>query len=192
MGQTSELLRDVRISGEDLRLADVLRWAEKQDEDLTDAELLVSYLLHRAALDLVGRGGVVVKQRTNTWSRDGRNEDIEVTVGRPAPPSTGMDWTDCRSYWFYRRKDEIERAAEALALYRRYRKAENDLDTEQVEQAYADPRGGANVENRRFWIAYPSHVAAYGHTGDRISRAWGSGPTKEAALLAAIEPRAGR
>jgi hypothetical protein len=199
MPQTPELLRDVRINGEDLRLADVLRWEQKQrpeddvflddpddTEQACDGRLLVGYLLHRAALDRVGRGGQVVNQRTNTWSRDGRNEDIEVTVGRPADPRSGATWTDCKSYWFHRRADEIERAAKALDVYRRYRKAEDRLYTERVEVDYAAPGGGAGIETRRFWIAYEPHIAGYADDDYRISHASGSGATKQEALLAAI------
>lgn len=81
----------------------------------------------------------------------------------------------------------MEPAAAAYALYRRYRKADADLYTERVEVDHYARGGGPEIETDRFWIAYPGHVAAYGHEVDRISRAWGRGPTKTAALLAAIE-----
>ena len=35
---------------------------------------------------------------------------------------------------------------------------------------------------RTYWIAYPDWVAAYGHAGDRITRAWGTGRTRKEAL----------
>lgn len=198
---TTELCRGWQINGQYLRFADVLRWAESQrpeddvfldDTDDTemarDGRLLVGYLLHRAAVDLCGRGGIVVSSRVNTWSQDGRNEDIEVTVGRVAPPSTGATWTNCRSYWFYRRRDEIDRAAELFGTYRRFRKAEADLYTERVEVDYAAAGGGAGIETQRFWIAYPPHIAGYADESYRIDHASGSGQTKTEALLAAITP----
>lgn len=43
------------------------------------------------------------------------------------------------------------------------------------------PRPG-QMDTRYFWVAYPEHVAGYGHVDDRISRAWGSGKTKREAL----------
>lgn len=58
-----------------------------------------------------------------------------------------------------------------------------ELTTEHVSENYGTP--GGNMGTRSFWIAYPDHVAAYGHASDRISRAWGSGPTRKAALEAA-------
>jgi hypothetical protein len=192
-----ELRRGATINGQYLRFADVLRWAENQPPEVevdpafwlrTDADALVGYLLHRAAIDLCGRGGIVVSSRVNTWSQDGRNEDIEVTVGRVAPPSTGATWTNCRSYWFYRRRDEIDCAAELFGTYRRYRKAEADLYTERVEVDYAAAGGGAGIETRRFWIAYPPHIAGYADESYRIDHASGSGQTKTEALLAAITP----
>jgi len=54
------------------------------------------------------------------------------------------------------------------------------LDTEKVTENY-QPRPG-DMATRTFWIAYPPHVAGYGRMGDRISRAWGSGRTRKAAL----------
>lgn len=199
---TSELRRGASVNGQYLRFADVLRWAEKTEIDTaddygsqeeSDAALLVGYLLYRAAIDLCGRGGVVINRRVNTWSRDGRNEDIEVTVGVPIHErGAGPRWVACRSYWLYSRAYELEPAAKALDVYRRYRKAERDLYTEQVEVDYAAAGGGAGIETRRFWIAYQPHIAGYADDDYRISHASGSGKTKTEALLAAIEPRARR
>lgn len=192
MSEDIELRRGWQINGQYLRFADVLNWAERQPEDvdgpLSEAGMLVGYLLHRAAIDLCGRGGQVVNQRVNMWSQDGRNEDIEVTVGRPAPPNSGATWTDCRSYWFFRREYEIEPAAKALDVYRRYRKALRDLYTERVEVDHYARGGGPGIETDRFWIAVKPHVAGYADDSYRISHAEGKGETKTAALLAAIEP----
>jgi Ribbon-helix-helix protein, copG family len=55
-----------------------------------------------------------------------------------------------------------------------------DLETEKVTENYQPEPG--QMDTRTFWIAYPSHVAGYGHTGDRISRATGRGKTRKAAL----------
>lgn len=52
--------------------------------------------------------------------------------------------------------------------------------TEKVAENY-ESRPGA-MDTRTFWIAYPDHVAAYGHMEDRISRAAGRGRTRKAAL----------
>lgn len=192
---TTELRRGWSINGQYLRFADVLNWAEKNppgdtglggDEAACYGYALVGYLLHRAAIDLCGPRGEVINQRTNTWSQDGSAADIEVTVGRPS----GKDnpgWMSTRSYWLYWRKSEIEPAAEALALYRRYRKAERDLYTERVEVDHYARGGGPGIETDRFWIAYPPHIAGYAEDSYRISHAWGRGPTKTAALLAVIE-----
>lgn len=59
----------------------------------------------------------------------------------------------------------------------------SELDTELVTENY-EPRPG-QMAARTFWVAYPPHVAGYGHMQDRISRAAGRGPTKAAALEAA-------
>jgi hypothetical protein len=55
-----------------------------------------------------------------------------------------------------------------------------DLETEKVTENYQPEPG--QMDTRTFWIAYPSHVAGYGHTEDRISRATGRGKTRKAAL----------
>lgn len=55
-----------------------------------------------------------------------------------------------------------------------------DLETEKVTENY-QPRPG-QMGTRTFWIAYPAHVAAYGHMSDRIARAAGTGKTRKAAL----------
>ncbi len=57
------------------------------------------------------------------------------------------------------------------------------LHTEKVTQNY-QPRPG-QMATRTFWIAYPEHVAGYGHMSDRISRAAGQGRTRREALAAA-------
>ncbi len=57
------------------------------------------------------------------------------------------------------------------------------LHTEKVTQNY-QPRPG-EMATRTFWIAYPDHVAGYGHMSDRISRATGQGRTRREALAAA-------
>jgi hypothetical protein len=57
------------------------------------------------------------------------------------------------------------------------------LFTEHVTENYQPAPG--QMDTRTFWIAYPGHVAAYGHEKDRISRAWGVGDTEAAALAAA-------
>jgi hypothetical protein len=57
------------------------------------------------------------------------------------------------------------------------------LYAEKVTENY-QPRPG-QMDTRTFWIAYPPSVAAYGHTSDRISRAWGAGKTRKAARAAA-------
>ena len=54
------------------------------------------------------------------------------------------------------------------------------LMTEYVSENY-QPRPG-QMDTRYFWVAYPDHVAAYGHMDDRISRASGRGDTERAAL----------
>ena len=46
------------------------------------------------------------------------------------------------------------------------------------------PRPG-QMGTRTFWVAYPEHVAAYGHAADRIARAAGEGSTRKAAITAA-------
>jgi len=58
-----------------------------------------------------------------------------------------------------------------------------DLDTEKVTENYQPAPG--QMATRTFWIAYPAHVAAYGHMEDRITRAYGVGKTRKAALEAA-------
>lgn len=62
-----------------------------------------------------------------------------------------------------------------------------ELHAEKVSENY-QPRPG-EMDTRTFWIAYPEHVAAYGHTSDRIARATGSGKTRKAALAAAEASR---
>ncbi len=57
------------------------------------------------------------------------------------------------------------------------------LNTEKVTQNY-QPRPG-QMATRTFWIAYPDHVAGYGHMSDRISRATGQGRTRREALASA-------
>ncbi len=57
------------------------------------------------------------------------------------------------------------------------------LHTEKVTQNYRTADG--NMGTRTFWIAYPDHVAGYGHMSDRISRATGQGRTRRDALTAA-------
>ena len=54
---------------------------------------------------------------------------------------------------------------------------------EKVEENYRPTPG--TMGTRTYWIAYPEHVAAYGHMSDRISRCLGSGKTRKAALAAA-------
>jgi hypothetical protein len=58
------------------------------------------------------------------------------------------------------------------------------FETEQVSENY-QPRPG-QMGTRTFWIAYPPWVASYGHMEDRISRALGTGDSKEEALAAAV------
>ena len=55
-----------------------------------------------------------------------------------------------------------------------------DLETEKVTENYQPEPG--QMDTRTFWIAYPAHVAGYGHMGDRIARATGKGKTRKAAL----------
>jgi hypothetical protein len=62
-----------------------------------------------------------------------------------------------------------------------------ELVTEKVSENYQPEPG--QMDTREFWIAYPEHVAAYGHMSDRISHAYGAGPTKKAALAAAETPQ---
>lgn len=56
----------------------------------------------------------------------------------------------------------------------------DELLTEQVSENF-QPRPG-QMDTRTFWIAYPAHVASYGHETDRISRAWGHGDTEQQAI----------
>lgn len=63
------------------------------------------------------------------------------------------------------------------------------MDTEKVTENY-QPQPG-QMATRTFWIAYPPHVAAYGHVSDRISRAAGTGETRKAAIAAAEAAQAG-
>lgn len=57
---------------------------------------------------------------------------------------------------------------------------EADMTAEKVTENY-QPRPG-QMAARTYWIAYPGHVAAYGHQADRIARAAGTGRTRKAAL----------
>ena len=57
------------------------------------------------------------------------------------------------------------------------------LHAEKVTENYQTRNG--QMATRTFWIAYPDYVATYGHMGDRITRAWGRGPTRIVALAAA-------
>lgn len=66
----------------------------------------------------------------------------------------------------------------------------SSLVTEKVTENYR-PRPG-QIGTRTFWVAYPGHVAAYGHMSDRISRSAGSGRTRRAALAAAQAAQAAR
>jgi hypothetical protein len=59
-----------------------------------------------------------------------------------------------------------------------------DFEAEQVSENY-QPRPG-QMDTRTYWIAYPPHVAGYGHMEDRVARALGVGDTKAAALDAAV------
>jgi hypothetical protein len=52
--------------------------------------------------------------------------------------------------------------------------------TERVSELRSTGHGEYN--RVYFWIAYPDHVAAYGHESDRIARARGVGDTKKEAL----------
>ena len=54
------------------------------------------------------------------------------------------------------------------------------METEKVTENY-QPRPG-QMDTRTFWIAYPAHVAGYGHMSDRIARAAGRGKTRKTAL----------
>jgi hypothetical protein len=54
------------------------------------------------------------------------------------------------------------------------------MHTERVTENYS-PRPG-QMATRTLWIAYPSHVGAYGHVADRITRASGVGRTRREAL----------
>lgn len=58
-----------------------------------------------------------------------------------------------------------------------------ELITEKVSQGIQIRPGEYGTEY--FWIAYPLHVAAYGHEEDRISHSWGRGKLRREALAAA-------
>lgn len=87
-------------------------------EGQTDADKLLDYLYYVLAKRVGGPRGVIVGQRVNSWSRDGRNEDIEVSIGRRAPRNSGATWTGVTSTWVYLRESEIDEAVAALRAYR--------------------------------------------------------------------------
>lgn len=60
---------------------------------------------------------------------------------------------------------------------------EKAMETEKVTENYQPAPG--RMDTRTFWIAYPAHVAEYGHMSDRVERAWGRGKTEEEALAKA-------